>query len=110
MAGTFTGQPLVQAAFPTSNGTLGTVPTLTTWRISHVGVCNTDTADHTFRLYFVPPAGSIGVANVQFYDFPIPAKTSLPLGFNAYLAAGATIQGQSDSVLVGLSVFGVAET
>lgn len=86
------------------------MPALTSWRVGEVNVCNTDTADHTFRLYFVPPAGSIGVANVQFYDFPIPAKVTMTFPRNSFLAAGATIQGQSDSALVGLSVFGVAET
>lgn len=112
MAGTFTGKPLCQVALPNTAGitTHYTAPALGA-RITEVSFCNTDTVDRTVRCYFVPSGGAIGVANVQYYDFPIPSKASIAFGRNAWLAGAGFIQASADAAaVVGMTVSGMEET
>jgi hypothetical protein len=60
-----------------------------------IRVCNTDDAAQTFNLFIVPPAGTAGVANAIYYEYNIPAKSTLADDGKHIIVNGSTIYFQA---------------
>jgi hypothetical protein len=75
----------------TNNATLYTVPAATTAVMKSLRICNVTSSDATCRVFLVPSGGSAGVTNAIYYDFTVPANSTLSDDGFHVLATGGTI-------------------
>ena len=115
MAGTFTSKSLANAELPTGNGTIYTVPALTTTRVTEILICNCAGAARTVTLHFVESGDSADTGagsgvNAFMETFEVAAGVPFILAMNTFLDAGDTIQGLASGADVFIHVSGIEET
>lgn len=115
MAGTFTSKSLANAELPTVNGTIYTVPALTTARVTEIILCNCAGATRTVTLHFVESGDSADTGagagvNAFMEAFTVTAGVPFILPMNTFLDAGDTIQGLASGADVFIHVSGVEES
>ena len=76
----------------TNNATLYTVPGSTTVIATAIRVCNTTTSDATCRLFLVPSGGTADQTTAIYYDYNVPANSTLADDGKHVLEAAGTIQ------------------
>jgi len=79
----------------TNNATLYTVPSSTTTIIVAMRVCNTTTSDVTCRVFLVPSGGTADQSTAIYYDYNIPANSTLADDGKHILETGGTLQVRS---------------
>jgi hypothetical protein len=84
--------------------TLYTVPSLTSAVVSSVVVCNTGTAERTFRIAI--RNATLANKHYQYKDLPIPANDTFVLTIGATMEAGAIITVRANHAEVVFSAFG----
>jgi hypothetical protein len=65
--------------------------------IKSIRVCNTTTSDATCRVFLVPSGGSADQTTAIYYDFTIPANSTLSDDGFQVLESGGTIVVRSDT-------------
>lgn len=83
---------LGQAAIPTVNTILYTVPAATRTFVKDMDICNTTPADITVRIFLVVGAGVPPIASALLYDATVPAKSTLQWSGSQIMNTGDTLQ------------------
>lgn len=81
----------------TNDTTVYTTPGATTTVITAIRICNTDTSAHAIRLYLIPSGGSAGIATAIYYDYNIPANSTLADDGKHILDTGDVVSFRSDT-------------
>jgi len=97
---------LGQAAITVGVTTLYTVPASTRCIVKNLDVINTSAGALTFRIFFVPSAGTAGTGNAVFYDFSINAKENIQWTGTQVLNVGDTIQIQASGTGITITASG----
>ena len=76
----------------TNNATLYTVPASTSAVIKSIRVCNNSASDATCRVFLVPSGGTANTTTCIYYDFNVPANSTLSDdGYHVLEAAGTIV-------------------
>jgi hypothetical protein len=79
----------------TNNLTIYTIPAVTTGIIKSIRVCNTTATAATCRVFLTPTGGAADQTTAIYYDFNIPANSTLSDDGFHILAAAGTVQVRS---------------
>ena len=102
---------LAQAQLGSSDAAIFTVGGATTYRVFKIVVCNTGTANLTFRLHHVDSGGSSAASNALFYDAPLAGKQTLEFGDGLVFETGQMLRGLASAAsTISVTVVGVSVT
>lgn len=76
----------------TNNATLYTVPTGVSVVVTAIRICNTTGTAATARLFLVPSGGTADQSTAIYYDYSVPANSTIADDGKHVLEAGGTIQ------------------
>jgi hypothetical protein len=76
----------------TNNATLYTVPASTIAVIKSIRICNNSASDATCRVFLVPTGGTANTTTCIYYDFNVPANSTLSDdGYHVLESAGTIV-------------------
>lgn len=106
-----TAKMLFQYAMRTADDRFGQVPPGKRWLVTSILVCNTQSGNHTFRLFHVMPGKTSATSNALAYDSRVSANsTAFPLdGQRIPMQENEELRGQASSSGLTITAYGIEE-